>query len=97
MNKDIDPYRYTAEYCLKGRNYFIDFYQREYVWNKKTVEILLDDIFDVFEQSYVSIENSELTPDLMENNFSWYYMNVFITNKIKNKTYIVDGQQRLST
>ena len=55
MNKDIDPYRYTAEYCLKGRNYFIDFYQREYVWNKKTVEILLDDIFDVFEQSYVSI------------------------------------------
>lgn len=24
-------------------------------------------------------------------------MNVFITNKINNKTYIVDGQQRLST
>lgn len=31
------------------------------------------------------------------NTFNWYYMNVFITNQIENKTYIVDGQQRLST
>lgn len=97
MSQNIEPYRHTAKKCLQGTNYFIDFYQREYVWNKTTVETLLNDIFDVFEQSYVSMENSELTPDLMDKHLSWYYMNVFITNKIDNKTYIVDGQQRLST
>lgn len=96
MAQNIEPYRQTVQVCLKDKTYCIDFYQREYVWSKKTVEILLDDIFEVFEQSYYPHKDSELTQQLMES-FSWYYLNVFITNKIGNKTYIVDGQQRLST
>ena len=97
MEKTIQPDKQTVQQCLKDKTYYVDFYQREYVWSKKTVEILLDDIFDVFEQSYLQIQDAELTPDCMEANFAWYYLNVFITNKIDNKTYIVDGQQRLST
>lgn len=97
MGQMIQPDRQTVQQCLKDKTYYVDFYQREYVWTKKTVEILLDDIFDVFEQSYVRIKNAELTTDCMEKNFAWYYLNVFITNKIDNKSYIVDGQQRLST
>lgn len=97
MGQMIQPDRQTVQQCLKDKTYYVDFYQREYVWSKKTVEILLDDIFDVFEQSYVRIKDSELTTDCMEKNFAWYYLNVFITNKIDNKSYIVDGQQRLST
>lgn len=97
MEKTIQPDKQTVQQCLKDKTYYVDFYQREYVWSKKTVEILLDDIFDVYEQSYLQIQDAELTPDCMEANFAWYYLNVFITNKIDNKTYIVDGQQRLST
>lgn len=97
MGQMIQPDRQTVQQCLKDKTYYVDFYQREYVWTKKTVEILLDDIFDIFEQSYVRIKNAELTTDCMEKNFAWYYLNVFITNKIDNKSYIVDGQQRLST
>ena len=93
----IQPDRQTVQQCLKDKTYYVDFYQREYVWSKKTVEILLDDIFDVFEQSYIQIQDAELTQETMEKNFAWYYLNVFITNKIGNKSYIVDGQQRLST
>ena len=29
--------------------------------------------------------------------YNWYYLNVFITNKVEGKVFIVDGQQRLST
>lgn len=29
--------------------------------------------------------------------YSWYYLNVYITNRVEGKSYIVDGQQRLST
>ena len=30
---------------IKDKIYYIDFYQREYVWSDETVKILLDDIF----------------------------------------------------
>ncbi|MBR1722754.1 MAG: DUF262 domain-containing protein [Treponema sp.] len=96
MAQNIEPYRQTVQACLKDKTYYIDFYQREYVWSDETVKILLDDIFEVFEQSYFHVKDAEMTPAVMEK-FNWYYMNVFITNKIDNKTYIVDGQQRLST
>lgn len=96
MAQNIEPYRQTVQACLKDKTYYIDFYQREYVWSDETVKTLLDDIFEVFEQSYFPVKDAEMTPDVMDK-FSWYYMNVFITNKINNKTYIVDGQQRLST
>ncbi len=96
MAQNIEPYRQTVQACLKDKTYYIDFYQREYVWSDETVKILLDDIFEVFEQSYFPVKDAEMTPAVMEK-FNWYYMNVFITNKIDNKTYIVDGQQRLST
>ena len=96
MAQNIEPYRQTVQACLKDKTYSIDFYQREYVWSTETVRVLLDDIFEVFEQSYLPVKDAEMTPEVMEK-FNWYYMNVFITNKINNKTYIVDGQQRLST
>ena len=92
MAQNIEPYRQTVEACLKDKT----FYQREYVWNKNTVDILLEDIFEVFEQSYEPLKDADMTPEVMEK-FNWYYMNVFITNKINSKTYIVDRQQRLST
>ncbi|MBP5446817.1 MAG: hypothetical protein J6X95_01745 [Treponema sp.] len=71
MAQMIQPDRQTVQQCLKDKIYYIDFYQREYVWDKKTVEILLDDIFEVFEQSYFTVKDSELTPEVMEK-FNWY-------------------------
>lgn len=97
MADTIHPDRQTVEQCLKNKTYYVDFYQREYVWNEETVLTLLTDIFEVFEQSYLACGDTDLTPECMEKNFNWYYLNVFITNKIDSKNYIVDGQQRLST
>lgn len=97
MGETIHPERQTVEKCLKDKTYYIDFYQREYVWGTETVKILLDDIFNAFEQSYVLIKDSELTPESLDKYLTWYYLNVFITNTVDSKTFIVDGQQRLST
>ena len=96
MQQTITPEKQTVEICLKNKHYYIDFYQREYVWSKETVEILLRDIFYAFELSYEEHKDAELTQDLIEK-FNWYYLNIFITNNINGKVYIVDGQQRLST
>jgi len=75
--------------------YYIDFYQREYKWKKEHVTALLDDIFYRFEAEYkTTLDALEGT---IEEHYQWYYMNSFMTNNYRGKTYIVDGQQRLTT
>lgn len=96
MTQEIIPDRQTVQSCLSKKTYFVDFYQREYVWSKNTVDILLRDIFYTFEISYEEHKDEELTEDVLEL-YNWYYMNVFITNKVNSKVFIVDGQQRLTT
>lgn len=89
MKQTITPDKQTVQEALQGRTYFVDFYQREYVWSKETVDILLRDIFYSFDLSYDQFKNAELTAEVMEK-FNWYYLNIFITNNINGKAYIVD-------
>ncbi len=96
MAQEIIPDRQTVQSCLSKRTYFVDFYQREYVWSKNTVDILLRDIFYAFEISYDEHKEEDLTEEVLEL-YNWYYLNVFITNKVNSNVYIVDGQQRLTT
>ena len=96
MAQLIHPERQSVSDCLKDKKYYIDFYQREYVWSKETVEILLNDIMYSFNLSYEENKNKNLSGETI-NKFNWYYLNVFITNEIGEKIFIVDGQQRLST
>lgn len=94
--KDITPDKQSVESCLKQKTYYIDFYQREYVWKRETVEILLRDIFYAFDLSYEEHKDEEMSPKTIDL-YNWYYLNVFITNNVDGKVYIVDGQQRLTT
>lgn len=94
--KDITPDKQSVESCLKQKTYYVDFYQREYVWKKETVEVLLQDIFYAFELSYNQYKDRELNSQTISL-YNWYYLNVFITNEVDGKVYIVDGQQRLTT
>lgn len=96
MTQEIIPDKQTVQSCLSKKTYFVDFYQREYIWSKTTVDILLRDIFYAFEISYNEHKDEEMTEEVLEK-YNWYYMNVFITNRLNSKVYIVDGQQRLTT
>lgn len=96
MSKTIEPHKHSVETALKNK-FFIDFYQRDYIWSKSTAITLLNDIFYIFDLSFSEYRDSEITPAVMEK-YRWYYLNVFITNRTDDgKIYIVDGQQRLST
>lgn len=52
MSKTIEPEKQSVKVCLSRKSYYIDFYQREYVWSKETAQTLLNDIFYIFELSY---------------------------------------------
>ncbi len=93
---NIQPNNQTVEKCLKQRTYYIDFYQREYVWKKNIVNILLEDIFFTFDLAYEEHKGKDITPEVLTK-YNWYYFNIYITNNIEGKEYIVDGQQRLTT
>ena len=49
MAQEISPDKQCVMSCLSKKSYFVDFYQREYVWSKTTVDILLRDIFYAFD------------------------------------------------
>lgn len=96
MAQEISPEKQSVLTCLRNKSYYVDFYQREYVWECNTVNVLLRDILYAFNLSYNEHKDEEMSPKTILE-YNWYYLNVFITNKVDGKVYIVDGQQRLST
>ena len=52
MGKEIGPESRNINDVFNGTTYHIDFYQREYKWEKEPVEILFNDIYDKFRLKY---------------------------------------------
>lgn len=78
----------------RNQQYYLDFYQRDYQWKQVHVEKLIEDLLYRFMLEYKP--DIDITPEAIDN-FDWYYLNAYVTNGYKGKTYIVDGQQRLTT
>lgn len=77
---------------LKEHTYSIDYYQREYLWEKKHVEELINDLANKFLSNYSEGDDTELVES-----YSPYFMGSFIISKKGPTNYIVDGQQRLTS
>lgn len=95
----LKPYDRKISHIFNNIQYDVDFYQREYKWNDeleyKPVSSLLKDIFYRFDLEKYN-PNQEINQESIDR-LEWYYLNTFMTNLIKGKKYIVDGQQRLTT
>ena len=83
----------TVRELLTNR-YTLDYYQREYNWQKGQVEELLDDLTNKFLENYKENHDYEAI-----DNYSHYFLGSIVISKKEetNKRYIVDGQQRLTT
>ena len=88
-DKIIPGKQNTISNLFSNTVYYIDYYQREYRWKNEDVKTLLDDIFYRFELN-------DLTKGDISNDY-WYYLNTYMTNVKDDKTYLIDGQQRLTT
>ncbi|MCY4465929.1 MAG: DUF262 domain-containing protein [Chloroflexi bacterium] len=77
---------------LSGVRYDIDFYQREYVWERRQVEELLNDLEHRFQVNYdAAHERSRVA------SYPHYFLGTIITKADAGTKSIVDGQQRLTT
>ena len=70
----------------------VDFYQREYVWQKKQLEDLINDLVSEFLKNY---KDSDTTKNVEQ--YDPYFMGEIIISQSNNKNFIIDGQQRITT
>lgn len=90
--KTIDGKARTVSEILKGKRYSIDYYQREYRWQRKQAKELIDDLSTQFLQSHRP-DNSRGAVAQYGN----YFLGSIILSERNNQLFIVDGQQRLTT
>lgn len=82
----------TVRELLKGVKYCIDYYQREFKWNKKQVQELIDDLSSKFLEEYDPSHSRNKVAD-----YPHYFLGSIIISKKDSVGYIVDGQQRLTS
>lgn len=79
---------------LKDQKFTIDYFQREYRWQQKHINLLIEDLTTTFLKSYKEGDKrSEVS------NYQSYYLGpvVFSVNTENNKKSIIDGQQRITS
>ena len=82
----------SVQELFTGVTYDIDFYQRGYLWKRRNIEELLNDLLAEFNANY-----SEEHEPAQIGNYRHYFLGTIITISEGGKKYIVDGQQRLTT
>lgn len=88
----IDANDKSLRDILHSKKYSIDFFQREYKWEKRHIEQLLVDIEEAFNESYKLGDKIE---DI--SNYDSYYMGPLIFCEKAGVSSIIDGQQRLTS
>ena len=88
----IDSNARKISQLLANTKYQLDYYQREYSWQRKHVTELLDDLSRVFLESYTEEDTLANVPK-----YDHYFLGSIIISHTEGKRYIVDGQQRLTT
>lgn len=90
--REIDGKAKTIHLLLSNAKYSIDYYQRDYKWGQKQVQELIDDLTQSFLDDYkIGHERSEVE------NYGHYFLGSIIISEKKNRKFIIDGQQRLTT
>ncbi len=91
MNKILASAK-TVSQILKDQRYSVDYYQREYRWKDKQARELIDDLTEQFLN-----DHDEAHERGAVQGYGHYYLGSIILSTREDKTFIVDGQQRLTT
>ncbi|GCE09531.1 DUF262 domain-containing protein [Dictyobacter aurantiacus] len=82
----------TVRQLLADTKYSVDYYQREYKWEEKQLKELIDDLASRFLQDYEAGHARFSVAD-----YGHYFLGSIIISKKENQSFIIDGQQRLTS
>jgi hypothetical protein len=91
-SREIDGDGRTVRQLLANRKYSIDYYQREYKWQRKQVAELLEDLGAKFLDSYEADHERDAVAD-----YGHYFLGSIVISDKEGQKFIIDGQQRLTT
>src|SRR5665213_2895195 len=89
---DIDGKGRTLGELFFNRRYAIDTYQREYKWQTKQLIELVDDLSGKFLEHYEAGQERDAVAK-----YGHYFLGSIILSQKKGMSFIIDGQQRLTT
>lgn len=93
LKNKIEASDETINDLLKDKKFFIDYFQREYRWEKKHMTTLIEDLTSTFLKSY---EPSHSRSDVAH--YSSYYLGPVVFSVSEDgKNSIIDGQQRITS
>ncbi len=88
VKSDVYPIK-----ILFTEKYDVDFYQREYVWQKKQIEDLIEDLTVEFLKNWSKEDSLQKVSQ-----YSPYFMGeIVLSEKSDARSAIIDGQQRITT
>ena len=82
----------TIRELLSGAKFAIDYYQREYRWERKQLTELIDDLSSKFLESHEAVNERNAVEV-----YGHYFLGSIIISNKDGQRFIVDGQQRLTT
>jgi len=88
----ITPHYRSVQQLLQSQSFSIDEYQREYKWDKENIEELVADLQEKFLSSYKASDDTKKVSGYAE-----YFLGSIIVSKRSGKSYLIDGQQRVTS
>ena len=93
QNKKIVAKEYPLKDILSNNKYSIDYFQREYRWQKENIDQLIDDLYSAFRADY---RPEHSTTDVQK--YASYFMgSIVVIAKDDATMSIIDGQQRVTS
>ena len=90
--KEIKGKEKNIRLLLANARFSIDYYQREYKWQAKHLQELIEDLTGKFNESDESDDESSAIQE-----YENYFLGSIILCEKNGNKYIIDGQQRLTT
>ena len=90
--KEIKGKEKNIRLLLANARFSIDYYQREYKWQAKHLQELIEDLTQKFNESYASDDERSAIQE-----YENYFLGSIILCEKNGNKYIIDGQQRLTT
>lgn len=88
----ITAKEFSLQDILSNKKYSVDFFQREYSWEKENMVQLVYDLTNAFYENYHTGD----TPESIDN-YNSYYMGPIVLFDQNGKSSIIDGQQRITS
>lgn len=82
----------TIHQLFNGHRYQLDYYQREYTWGSENVRRLVEDLYRRFSTEWNALHDRKDT-----SRYKPYFLGPYVYFQDGDITYLVDGQQRVTT